>query len=114
MAEKPQKLSLKRWPGAQSSRGMWLVKELPGVIIISSRGQCGLRGDWEIAPLRHEVVGSSQWSQATWGKNWELSEKTQAAAQGIKRHYPTRRAALTALEALTCSKPEPVLRDLLQ
>lgn len=113
MAENPAKLSLKRWPGTQSSQGMWPVKELPGVILISPQGQCGKRGEWHLATLRHNVIGDSEWSQTTWGKSWRLSEKTQAAVEGIQRNYPTRRAALDALEAATGNQPEPALRQLI-
>lgn len=100
MAEKPQKLSLKRWRGAGSTRGLWPVKELPG-ILLQERG-----GKWYIEWVSHVIERAHNWPTATWGKGWELKEETLGTIQQMNPNHPTRRAALIALETALGEKPK--------
>lgn len=100
-------LSLKRWPGASSTKGIWLVKQTPGVLLQQ------LAGEWYIERISHAANGRRAWTRQGWGERWQLSEQTEAALRQIQLKHPTRRAALDALEAALAEKPESAIAELI-
>lgn len=99
--------NLKRWPGATSSKGIWLVKQTPGVVLQK------LGGEWYIERISHAANGRRAWTRQGWGERWRLSDQTEQALRQIKLKHPTRRAALDALEAALAERPDPVIAELI-
>ena len=100
-------LTLKRWPGASSTKGIWLVKQTPGVVLHK------LGEEWYIERVSHAANGRRAWTRQGWGDRWQLSEQTEAALRQTKLKHPTRRAALLALEAALAEKPESAIAELI-
>lgn len=96
------KLSLARFEeGKWGSRGLWLIRELPGFYVSRYMGK------WDIGCAGH--IDSEIWrenTQKAWGKTWQpmkklytsLPERLQGDTLATKPPFGTRREALTALE----------------
>lgn len=92
------KLSLARWDYKGSSAGFWMVRELPSTLISSSG-----RG-WRIQCGADIFDGFTEDAARVWGEDYEA--RTRHLPSLKERYYPTRSAALIALEAsLTTGHP---------
>lgn len=107
MEAKPTSLSLKRWPGPGSSKGLWPVKQLPGVLLQ------GFGKEWHIEYVKSINEKRRSWSNAAWGEGWELDREMVDILQHLKQSYPTRRAALYALESNLCQTPPSSLKEMI-
>lgn len=101
-------LSLARWNHPGPTQGVWLVKQTPGVIIEKFRGQ------WIIRMVAHSNGKQGAWTDRNWGESWQLNPQAKAAKQVTQRPYPTRRAALDALQAALTSPSTSNLTQLIQ
>lgn len=95
------KLSLTRWEDqAGSSQGHWIVKQLPGVGLVSVAP-----GDWAIITI--SSAGQVEASQDF------ISQKIlERVRRGTRRGFTSRREALCYLETLTLDPPDSNLAEL--
>ena len=89
------KLSLARWDYQGSSAGFWMVRELPGVVIYSL---CG-RGRWVVHCGLDLFNGFGRDAERVWGLDFENKARPLPSPLLEGAIYPTRYAALSALES---------------
>lgn len=102
------KLSLARWDYSGSSAGFWMVRELPGTVIYSTQ-----RGRWVIYCGLDLFNGFGKDAERVWGRDFK--HKTRPLPNPLLEGgiYPTRSAALLALELSFAVAPQPALLELL-
>lgn len=103
------KFSLARWDYQGSSAGFWMVRELPGVVIYSLHG----RGRWVIHCGLDLFNGFGRDAERVWGLNFEDKARPLPNPLLEGAIYPTRFAALSALEAAFGGVPRPALCEVL-
>lgn len=91
-------LTLSRYNPYGNTSGLWLVKELPGVMIIRSDPQT-----WVIIVHRPDRPFTEY--DRVWGMEWKLTPDILIALNQTKGNYPSRAAALFALQN-AISKPQ--------
>lgn len=101
------KLSLARWDYKGSSRGWWLVRELPGVALVRISGagsDC-----WQVSSEPDTFEDFFHDAYDLWGHGFQFTDLTCLE----ECSFPTRSAALLALEAAFGDVPRPALCEVL-
>lgn len=105
------KLSMARWDDAVGkSAGWWLIKELPGFMLVRILG-----GGWiiHLGPEGYLNRGSDG-ARQLWGEDWKPRRDIWQQNQDLKhKEYPTRKAALLELEKRVGKPKQNQLADLL-
>lgn len=109
------KLSLARWDFNGSSRGYWMVRGLPGVAVLMVDTGWGYA--WQVysqpslfSDTRDHPSGDA-WSlaNALWGEGFKFTDISAMP----ERRFPTRSAALLALESFFSEASTPALTKLI-
>lgn len=98
------KLSLARWDYQGSSRGFWMVRELPSTLIMSASGDRG----WLVKCGLDLFDGFEDDAARVWGSDYEARTRHLPDRSIQERYFPTRFSALAALEA-SLSPDQPSL-----
>lgn len=107
-AVRTSSLTLARFEaGGDSSKGRWLVRELPGVALMRHK-----KGKWKIHVGLAILTATQESQEKTWGKGWSSRADRLYMRLGCMK-FRTRDEALEALESITSEAPAGRLSELL-